>query len=250
RPVRARDIFEVDERLSADGKVVAPLDEEAVRTAARAIRQRGISAIAICFLHSYADSSHERRAREIVLEEHPEALVSISSEVLPVFREFERSMATILNVYVMPLVATYVAKLDAELRKAGIKAPLLLMKSSGGVTGAATIGREPIQTVLSGPAAGIVGAVYEAERAGFHNVITVDIGSTSADICLIRDGRPTITTKGQVGEWPVQLPMVDIHTIGAGGGSIARVNAAGSLTVGPESAGARPGPVSYGRGGT
>ena len=249
RPVRPRDIYEVSERISAGGQVLSALDENAVRAAARSVRDRGIDAIAICFLHSFANGINEQRARDIVLEEHPEALVSISSEVLPVFREVERSMATILNVYVMPLVATYVARLNAELRNTGIEAPLLLMKSSGGVTGVATIKREPIQTALSGPAAGIVGAIYEAGRAGLENVITVDIGGTSADICLIRDGRPSLTTKSQVGEWPIQLPMVDIHTIGAGGGSIARVNAAGTLTVGPESAGAKPGPVCYGRGG-
>lgn len=250
RPVRPSNVFEVSERIAAGGAVETVLDEGEVREAARRIRAKGIDAIAICFLHSFTNSAHERRAREIVLEEHPDALVSISAEVLPVFREFERSMATMLNVYVMPLVATYVAKLDAELKKAGITAPLFLMKSSGGVTGAATIRREPIQTALSGPAAGIVGAIYEAGRAGHSNVITVDIGGTSADICLIRDGRPELTTKSQIGEWPIQLPMVDIHTIGAGGGSIARVNASGALTVGPESAGALPGPVSYSRGGT
>jgi len=250
RPVRPADVFEVSERVAAGGTVETPLDEDEVRAAAKLCRERGMEAVAVCFLHSFANGDHERRAREIVLEEHPDAMVSISSEVLPVFREFERSMATILNVYVMPLVATYVAKLDAELKKAGIRAPLLLMKSSGGVTGASTIKREPIQTALSGPAAGIVGAIYEAGRAGHSNVITVDIGGTSADICLIRDGRPELTTKSQIGDWPIQLPMVDIHTIGAGGGSIAKVNTSGALTVGPESAGALPGPVSYGRGGT
>ncbi|MDN2566921.1 hydantoinase/oxoprolinase family protein [Aquibium sp. A9E412] len=250
RPVSAHNVHEIPERLAVDGSELEPLDEAAVRQAAETIKARGIEAVAICFLHSFADGAHERRAREIVEEVHPDAMVSISSEVLPVFREFERSMATILNVYVMPLVATYVAKLNAELTKAGIDAPLLLMKSSGGVTGAATIKREPIQTALSGPAAGIVGAVHEADAAGLKDVITVDIGGTSADICLIKDGRPGVTTKSQIGDWPMTLPMVDIHTIGAGGGSIARVNSAGTLSVGPESAGARPGPVSYGRGGT
>lgn len=250
RPVAAANIHEVAERLAVDGSEIEPLDEAMVRVAAEAIKAKGIAAIGICFLHSFSNDAHERRAREIVLEVHPEAMVSISSEVLPVFREFERSMATILNVYVMPLVATYVAKLDAELKAAGIFAPLLLMKSSGGVTGEATIKREPIQTALSGPAAGIVGAVYEAGRAGYSDVITVDIGGTSADICLIKDGKPGVTTKSQIGEWPMHLPMVDIHTIGAGGGSIARVTRAGTLTVGPESAGALPGPVSYERGGT
>jgi len=250
RPVRAANVFEVSERITSRGAIETPLDEAQVRAAARLCRERRIEAIAICFIHSFNNSAHESQARDIVLEEHPEALVSISCEVLPVFREFERSMATILNVYVMPLVATYVGRLDSELKKAGIQAPLLLMKSSGGVTGAATIKREPIQTALSGPAAGIVGAIYEAGHAGYSNFITADIGGTSADICLIRNGRTELTTKSQIGEWPIQLPMVDIHTIGAGGGSIARVNSVGTLTVGPESAGALPGPVSYLCGGT
>lgn len=250
RPVSAMDIHEISERLDAAGLVVEPLAEEAVRQAAQKIRARGIRAVAVCFLHSYANGVHERRAREIIAEEHPEAMVSISSDVLPVFREYERSMATILNVYVMPLVAVYVTRLDSELKRIGVNAPLLLMKSSGGVTGAATIRREPIQTALSGPAAGIVGAMHEAGLAGHRNFITVDIGGTSADISLVRDGRLGMTTKSHVGDWPMTLPMVDIHTIGAGGGSIARITEAGTLVVGPESAGALPGPVSYGRGGT
>lgn len=249
RPVAARNIHEIRERCDASGSVVTDLDEADVRAAAAAIRSRGIRAVAICFLHSYANPDHEQRARQILLEEIPQAMVSISSEVLPVFREFERTTATILNVYVMPLVASYVSRLETQLLAHGIQAPLLLMKSSGGVASAATIQRQPIQTALSGPAAGVVGAVHEAGLAGHSDVITVDVGGTSADICLIRQGRPGVTNKGQVGDWPMTLPMVDIHTIGAGGGSIARVTAAGTLVVGPESAGAQPGPICYGRGG-
>jgi len=249
RAVAPRFIHEVGQRHDALGNELMPLSEADVRAAAAAMKAQGIRAVAICFLHSYANAEHELRARRIVKEVIPDAMVSISSEVLPVFREYERATATILNVYVMPLVAVYVARLEGELKAAGIDAPLLLMKSSGGVAGAATIQREPIQTALSGPAAGVIGSVHEAGLAGFRNVITVDVGGTSADICVIQQGRPGVTTKGQVGPWPMTLPTVDIHTIGAGGGSIARVTAAGTLEVGPESAGALPGPICYGRGG-
>ena len=177
-------------------------------------------------------------------------LVSLSSEVLPQFREFERSMATALNAAVMPPVSRYVGLLRQALDAEGVRAPLLIMKSDGGVTSAATCVRQPVQTVLSGPAAGVVGAVSVARAAGHRDIISIDVGGTSADICLVRDGRPEVTKDGMVGPFPLKLPMVDIHTIGAGGGSIAAVGAGGRLTVGPRSAGAEPGPVCYGRGGS
>lgn len=250
RPVPPERIHEIRGRLDAAGTEVVPLAEEDVRAAARAIKADGVSAVAICFLHSYTNAAQERRARDILLEEMPEAFVSISSDVLPVFREYERSMATILNVYVMPAVSSYVAKLEGRLRDRGVSGPLLLMKSSGGVTSAQTVRREPVQTALSGPAAGVMGAMFVGERAGFKNLITIDIGGTSADICLIKNGEPGITTEGRVGEWPLNVPMIDINTIGAGGGSIARVSEMGALSVGPQSAGAVPGPACYGRGGS
>lgn len=249
RPVPPERIYEIPERIDARGNELVGLDEAAVRTAARQIKGLGIGAVAVCFLHSYANPAHERRAMEIVLEEYPEAMVSLSSEVLPVFREYERSMATILNVYVMPAIATYVARLEERLRADHIGSNLLLMKSSGGVTSADTVRRRPVHTALSGPAAGVIGALFVAQRAGFSNIISVDIGGTSADICLVKEGVPDVTTEGYVGEWPLSLPMIDINTVGAGGGSIARVTASGNLTVGPDSAGADPGPVCYQRGG-
>jgi N-methylhydantoinase A len=250
RPVPPERILEIPERIDGRGNELTPLDESAVRAAARRIKADGIGAIAVCFLHSYANPAHERRAMEVVLEEFPQAMVSLSSEVLPVFREYERSMATILNVYVMPVIATYVARLEERLRADGIGSNLLLMKSSGGVTGVDTVRRRPVHTALSGPAAGVIGAVHIARQAGFSNIISVDIGGTSADICLVKDGVPDVTTEGRVGEWPLSLPMIDINTVGAGGGSIARVTPSGGLTVGPDSAGADPGPVCYRRGGT
>jgi N-methylhydantoinase A len=169
--------------------------------------------------------------------------------VLPCFREYERSMTTILNARVMPVVSAYVAKLDARIAEQGVCAPLLLMKSSGGVTSTRTVRRAPVETALSGPAAGAVGAARVGSVAGHRDLIAIDIGGTSADISLISGGEPGLTTHGRVGEWPVGMPMVDLVTIGAGGGSIARVTETGALAVGPQSAGAVPGPVCYGRGG-
>jgi N-methylhydantoinase A len=207
-----------------------------------------VEAIAVCFLHAFANPAHERRAAAILAEELPGVPVTLSTEVLPVFREYERSMATALNAYVMPAVATYVRRIGERLREGGIAAPLLLMKSSGGVIRGEAAARQPVQTALSGPAAGVVGARALGVLSGHPRLITLDVGGTSADIALIA-GEPKLTTEGKVGDWPLTLPMIDIHTIGAGGGSIARVSPEGALLVGPMSAGADPGPVAYRRGG-
>ncbi len=248
RPVPPSRVHAIPGRIAADGTELAPLDEDAVRAAARAARAAGARAVAICFLHSFANPGHERRAAALVREVAPDLAVTASSEVLPVVREYERSMATVLNAAVMPAVATYVGRLQGRLAEAGIAAPLLLMTSNGGVAGAEAIRRAPARTALSGPAAGVVGAAAVAAAAHVPDIVTVDIGGTSADICLIAGGRVGLTQSGRVGPWPLPLPMVDMVTIGAGGGSIARV-AGGALTVGPESAGADPGPACYGRGG-
>ena len=249
RPVPPERIFEIAGMLAYDGSELDPLDEERVASVAQRLRKDGVESIAICFLHAYLNPAHELRAREIILAQWPDAIVSLSCEVLPVMREYERSIATILNAYVAPAVSTYVQRLEARLREMGVAAPLLLMKSNGGVAGAAVVKREAVQTALSGPAAGVVGAQVIAGLAGFGNVIGVDIGGTSADISLIKDGVSGTTTEGHVGAWPLNLPTVDINTIGAGGGSIARVSEDKVLTVGPQSAGAQPGPVCYRRGG-
>jgi N-methylhydantoinase A len=250
RPVPPQHIWEIPGRIDASGNIVETLDEEAVRAAAREIAAEGIRTVAIVLINSYANSAHERRVAEIVSREHPEALVSVSSEVLPVFREYERCVTTLLNAYVMPAVSTYVERLEQRTRACGIAAPLMLMKSSGGVTSTLGARRKPVETALSGPAAGAVGAAFVGASAGFGNLLTNDIGGTSADIALIQNGVPRLTTTSAIGGWRVGLPMVDIMTIGAGGGSIARVSKAGGLVVGPESAGAQPGPVCYLRGGT
>jgi N-methylhydantoinase A len=248
RPVPPAQVYEIPGRIAADGSELMPLDEAAVREATRAALAAGARAIAICFLHSFANPAHEWRALALVREAAPGIAVTASADVLPVVREYERSMATVLNAAVMPAVATYVERLEARLAAGGIHAPLLLMKSNGGVAGAPAIRRAPVQTALSGPAAGVVGAAALAIATGVPDIITVDIGGTSADICLIAGGKPGLTQSGKVGPWPLPLPMVDMVTIGAGGGSIARV-AGGALIVGPQSAGADPGPACYGRGG-
>jgi N-methylhydantoinase A len=249
RPVPPRLIWEIPGRIDHNGNEIELLDEMAVAAAARAIAAQGISAIAVVFIHCYANPAHERRAAEIIASVYPAARLSLSSDVLPVFREYERAMTTVLNVYVMPAISTYVGQLEQRLTDQGIAAPLLLMKSSGGVTSARTVRRTPVETVLSGPAAGVVGANFIGQACGFRELIGIDIGGTSADICLIHRGQLGLTTAGKVADWPVGRPMLDITTIGAGGGSIARVSADGSLTVGPQSAGAVPGPVCYGKGG-
>ncbi len=248
RPIPPEHVREARERLAAGGAVVEALVEQDVRDAAAEFRRLGVEVVAVCFLHAYADPTHERRAGAILAEELPGIPITLSSEVLPVFREYERSMATALNAYVMPAVATYVRRIEDRLKAGGIAAPLLLMKSSGGVIRGEGAARQPVQTALSGPAAGVVGARALGLRAGHPKLITLDVGGTSADISLI-DGDPRLTSEGKVGDWPLSLPMIDIHTIGAGGGSIARVSPEGALLVGPASAGAMPGPVAYGRGG-
>ena len=249
RPVAPRHVLEVTERIGPGGAVLTPLDEASVAAAALRLREMGVAAVAVCLLHSYAHPAHERRVAALLRAALPGVAVTASVDVLPELREYERSLATVLNARVMPAVGDYVARLETRLEAAGIAAPLLLMQSNGGVAGPAAVRRAPLVTALSGPAAGVVGARACAEAAGFADLITVDIGGTSADICLLQAGTVALTQRGRVGPWPLPLPMLDMVTIGAGGGSIARVEH-GAMLVGPASAGSRPGPACYGAGGT
>ena len=248
RPVRPRDCLEVPERTAFDGEILAPMDEAAVRRAARHFAREGVAAVAVAFLHSYANPAHERRAREILREELPDTAVSLSSEVLPVYREYERAITTVLNAYVTPRVSTYIGNLQNSLRAFGSSASLSIMKSNGGIIGANTAVQQPVYTALSGPAAGVMATLQIAEATGVENCISFDMGGTSTDVSLVQGRQPGLTLNGRLGDWPVQLPMLDIATIGCGGGSIAEVSPYGSLTVGPASAGADPGPACYGRG--
>ncbi len=250
RPVPPNLIFEVAERIDRTGEILVPMDEDDCRQAARRLRDENVDAVAVCFLYSYANPSHERRVAEILREELPDTLISLSSEVLPQFREFERTVATVLNAYVMPRVSRYLAALDGAARESGLDAPLFIMKSNGGVTSASMASIQAVHTVLSGPVAGVMGALQVAQAAGYPSFISIDVGGTSADICLVKDGSPDVTVERMIGGLPLQLPMLDIVTIGAGGGSIARPTATGGLGVGPESAGADPGPACYRLGGT
>jgi len=243
-------VREVSGRLDFRGGEHTRLDEAGVRAIAREFRDMGINAVAVSFIHSYRNPAHERRARELILDEHPGCFVSISSDVIREYREYERTLSTCLNTGLMPLVTTYLESLDQRLQDVEVDARLFVMKSSGGIIRAADIAPQPIAAVLSGPAAGIVTASYYGKAAGHPDLITIDIGGTSTDICLIDKGVPNMLTEGRIDIYNIKTPMIDMHTVGAGGGSIAWLAAGRSLRVGPQSAGAQPGPVCYARGGT
>ncbi|HWB49335.1 MAG TPA: hydantoinase/oxoprolinase family protein [Stellaceae bacterium] len=241
---------EVRERIAADGAVVVPLDEDDVRRAAGELVADGVEAVAVVFLFSFINPAHERRAREIIAGAHPHLALSLSSEVDPAFREYERTAVTAFDAYLKPVVADYIARMAGDLADAGVPAPLQIMQSRGGISSAANAARRPVRLFLSGPAAGVVGGVAVGAAAGAQDLITVDIGGTSCDIALVSGGRPLVRAEGVIDGHAVRVPMVDVTAIGSGGGSIARLDEAGALRVGPQSAGAEPGPACYGRGGT
>jgi N-methylhydantoinase A len=242
-------VREVTGRLDFRGHELRPLDEATVREAARYFRVRGIRAIGICLLHSYANDAHERRAAEIVAEEYPDATLSLSCVVLPEYREYERAVTTLVDAFVKPHMERYLKRVHQELGVGLQDKPFLVMQSSGGVASADQVVRKPITTALSGPAAGVLGSAVVAEIAGFPDLVTLDAGGTSTDLCLIEGGKPQVTNGGSVGPFPVRIPMIDIETIGTGGGSIAWISREGHLKVGPRSAGAEPGPMCYPNGG-
>ena len=250
RPVTPDLIFEVQERVDHNGNVVTPLNLDNLPQIVQQLRDGAVEAVAVCLLYSYANPEHERAIGAALAQAMPGVHLSLSSEVLPQFREFERTVATTVNAFLMPRVSRYVSFLQPALNRKGIEAPLFIMKSNGGVTTAADAAVRPISTVLSGPAAGVLGALQVASAMNIANFASVDVGGTSADISLVKDGQPEVTLQQEIGGLPMQIPMLDIVTIGAGGGSIARMTALEGLAVGPESAGAEPGPVCYGRGGT
>ncbi len=236
-------------RLAVDGNEVRPFDEETARKVARWFRAHGVDTIGVCFLHAYANPAHELAMLAAIEQEHPAAVVSLSCEVLPEYREYERTMTTLVDAAVKPKVAAYVAAIAERLHSLG-EPTFAIMKSNGGVASASEVARRPITTVLSGPAAGALGAGLLARNAGFGRVLTLDGGGTSTDVSVVLDGEPTLTTEGSVGAYPSRIPMIDVVTVGAGGGSIAWLSPEGALKVGPRSAGADPGPLCYGKGGT
>ena len=239
----------VTERLDSAGRVITPLDEEETRSAARALKAEGVQAIAVCTLFSFKNPVHERRIREIILEEYPGCYVSISSEILPQVREFERTSTTAVNAYVGPVLGRYLRKLQDRLSEAGLRREVLITQSNGGIMSARYGADHGSSTLLSGPSAGAVGGMFFAAQLGMPNLIVMDMGGTSYDVSLIKDGAYALTTDGEIARYRVALPMIDIHTIGAGGGSIAYLDKGNMLKVGPQSAGAIPGPVCYGKGG-
>jgi len=242
--------MEVAGRIAHDGSEVTPLAEDEVREAIGALREKNVEAIAICMMHSYANPTHERRTAELVKQLWPEAYLCASSEVLPEFREFERFATTTVNASLMPIMDRYLERFERGVADLGIGVAPRVMQSNGGAVTPSAVRRLPVNTFFSGPAGGVVGCMGLGTQAGIPNQITFDMGGTSTDVCLIRDGEPAKKDLREMAGFPVRTRIIDIHTIGAGGGSIAWVDAGGLLKVGPMSAGANPGPAAYGRGGT
>ena len=245
-----RQIVGIRERVDSQGRVLEPLDEgEVVREVKRLTDRFGVNAIAVCYLFSFLHPEHERRTAAVIGEHFPDLSVSLSSLVDPKFREYERLVVTAFDAYLRPIVGSYVQDLQTQLCDHGFLCPLQIMQSNGGITSASLAAERPVGTVLSGPAAGVVAGSALGRAAGFDNLVTLDMGGTSFDVALVRGGTIQTGSEGRIGRYPLRLPMVDVHTIGAGGGSIAYLDPAGGLKVGPVSAGAVPGPAAYGRGG-
>ncbi len=247
----SRDLrLEVPERVRHDGSVEIPLDTDAFRAAVRKLREAGVAAVAVCFLYGFIRTEHEEAARQILAEEFPEAFACVSHRVAPEFREFERLSTAVVNAYLGPVMQGYIRRLGARLTELGMCATPHLTQSNGGVIGFEQAALLPVRTVLSGPSTGVVGAQEVSKLAGFSELITFDMGGTSTDVALLQGGQCRLASEAVVHGYPIKAPMLDIHTVGAGGGSIAYVDSGGLLKVGPRSAGADPGPVCYARGNT
>jgi N-methylhydantoinase A len=251
-PIIPRDLrLEVPERMDARGRVVTPLDEGALRAAVQRLREAGCEAIVIHLLHAYANPAHELRAGEIAAENWPNDYITLGHKLLSESREYERGVTAAVNASVQPLLERYVARLADQLAARGYARDLLVMNGNGGMVAAKDVAKEAVKTVMSGPASGVMAAVATGRRAGITNLLTYDMGGTSTDVAMIRGGVAPVSNEIEVEyAMPIHVPMVDVRTVGAGGGSIARIDAGGMLRVGPESAGSDPGPVCYGRGGT
>jgi N-methylhydantoinase A len=247
--VPRRDIVEIEGRLNAAGEEIAALDEAAIRAAARRARDEGAGGIAIAFLFAYLNPAHELRAAEIVAEEAPDLAISLSHQVAREWREYERTSSTVLDAYVAPIVKRYLGRLTGEMAARGLAVPMHVMQSNGGIVSAQAAAEQTLQTLLSGPVGGTMGGVALSRITGRPNLICVDMGGTSFDVSLVVDGKPDVSTEAELEGFPLLMPVVNIHTVGAGGGSLA-YEEGGGLRVGPQSAGADPGPACYGRGGT
>ncbi len=250
-PVRRRDCFEVAERVAADGSVQTPLDEARLRRELiPALKDGGYRAAAVCLLNAYANPAHEQRLAALLGEALPGILVTCSHQVTREFREFERASTTLLSAYVQPVIDGYLHRFERQLADAGFNGRFTVMQSNGGRLPAEAMRESAITALYSGPAAGVVGATRQAARSGYHDLITFDMGGTSTDVCLVQEGRPSLASESEIDGLPIRTPLLDIVSVGAGGGSIAWVDDGGMLRVGPQSAGAEPGPACYGKGGT
>ena len=243
-------VREVPGRVGPDGSEIAPLEESAALAAVGDLARRGVRCIGVCLLHAYANDAHERRVGELIARHHPRLFVSLSSVVLPEYREYERAMTTLIDVLVKPYCKTYLQSAADKIRAEAGDVSFLIMQSNGGVVKHATAAHKPVTMLLSGPAAGVLGSIHMARLAGFEDILTIDVGGTSTDVAIVEKLRPKLTSYSLVEHYPVKTPMLDIVSVGSGGGSIAWLDPYGSLKVGPRSAGADPGPICYGRGGT
>ena len=250
-PIIPRDLrCEVAERMDYAGRVVTPLNEEGMRLAVKRLLDKGCESLVIHFLHAYANSDHERRAAEIAAELWPNDYITMGHALLSESREFERGVTAAVNASVQPLLERYINRLVGELKANGFASEMLVMNGNGGTVSSKDVAREAAKTVMSGPASGVIAALHTGQAAGLNHLITYDMGGTSTDVSVIRAGKPSVSNEIEIEyAMPIHVPMIDVRTVGAGGGSIARVNAAGLLEVGPDSAGANPGPICYGRGG-
>ena len=243
--------FEAIERVDYRGRVVTPLDVDALAATVEEMKGADVESIAVCFLFSFMNPEHEQQARQVIKSVWPDVPVSISSEILPEIREYERSSTVVIDAYVKPVMGAYFENLDRKLSDAGMSCPVTVISSGGGVVPVAEAKATPVRTLQSGPAGGVIGAAYLGQQAGYENLLAIDVGGTSFEVSLIEGGVPSRTTEGFI-EWgiPFKIPLVDVKSIGAGGGSIARIDPGGLIQVGPDSAGSEPGPVCYGKGGT
>ena len=242
--------FEVQERILYTGEVFERLHEDDLEAVVEKLKEAEVEAVAVCLLHSYANPVHEHAVGEALRKALPDKMVSLSYEVVPEFKEYERMSTTTINSFVAPVMVRYLSNLQKSIADLGIDSDVHIMQSNGGTVTANTAVKKPVQTILSGPAAGVIGSVGLASGAGERNTISVDMGGTSFDICLSYQGEVRRTRDSEIEGLPIKVPMVDIHTLGAGGGSIAWIDPGGAMRVGPRSAGADPGPACYGRGGT
>ncbi len=242
--------LEVNERVYSDGRVLTTLNEDEIRNDIATLKTARVEAVAVCLLHSYLVPDHEKRVKELLTEMFPEAYLSISHEVVSEFREFERLSTTVLNAYLGSSIDHYISQLERRVKDLGIATKVYITQSNGGLISTTSARENPVKTVLSGPSTGVIGAADASRMAGLNDIITFDMGGTSTDVCLVENCHPHVTNLREIEGYIVKTPMIDVHTVGAGGGSIAWIDSGGHLKVGPQSAGSEPGPVCYGRGGT